>query len=65
MVTIKNRADFWTRYHDGKREMTIGEIKEAFLKDIVGRRLSEIESILKSFVTKTREEATHNTLVSA
>lgn len=63
MVTIKNRTDFWTRYHDGKREMTIGEIKEAFLKDIVGRRLYEIESILKNLVTKDREEIIHNTLV--
>lgn len=30
MVSFQERTDFWTRYHDGKRAMTIGEIREAF-----------------------------------
>ena len=30
MVFFQERTDFWTRYHDGKRAMTIGEIREAF-----------------------------------
>lgn len=48
MVKYKNRTDFYTRYNDGKREMTIGEIREAFVNDMVGRRLSIIENMLKN-----------------
>jgi len=63
MVTIKNRTDFWIRHHDGKREMTIGEIKEAFLKDSVGRRLYKIESILKKLVIKEKEKMNYDTII--
>lgn len=30
MITFQNKTDFYCRYQDGKREMTLGEIKEAF-----------------------------------
>ena len=32
MVTYQDRTDFYKRYHDGKRAMTFGEIREAFVK---------------------------------
>jgi hypothetical protein len=46
MVSFNNKTDFFTRYHDGKREMTIGEIRELFTQDFFGRRLSNIENHL-------------------
>ncbi|MFC2075677.1 helix-turn-helix domain-containing protein [candidate division KSB1 bacterium] len=46
MVKYQNRTDFFTRYQDGKREMTIGEIKEGFNKDMVSLRLTGIETNL-------------------
>ena len=46
MVTFQRKTDFWTRYYDGKREMTLGEIKEAFNQDSVALRLSNIEAHL-------------------
>ena len=51
MVTYRNRTDFCTRYHDGKREMTIGEIREFFTQDLVGRRLTTIETYLRQIIT--------------
>lgn len=46
MVTYQARTDFWTRHQVGKREMTIGEIRDAFTNDFVGERLSGIIDIL-------------------
>lgn len=56
MVTYESRTDFWIRHHDRKRVMTTGEIKEAFLGDIVARRLDEIESAFKSFLHQNEEK---------
>jgi len=50
MVTFENKTDFYTRYHDGKREMTIGDIREAFQNDFVSRRLAIIESNIGKIV---------------
>lgn len=47
MVTINHNTAFCTRYQEGKREMTIGEIREAFNNDYIGRKLSEIENYLR------------------
>jgi hypothetical protein len=46
MVKFERRTDFYSRYHDGKREMTIHEIREAFTHDMIGLRLSAIEAYM-------------------
>lgn len=56
MVTYNRRTDFYTRYHDGKREMTMGEIRDAFNLDMVGRRLSGIEGYLRSMTLARKLE---------
>ncbi|MFC1971258.1 helix-turn-helix domain-containing protein, partial [Chloroflexota bacterium] len=48
MVTFQNHTDFFTRYEDGKREMTLSEIREAFNQDLIARRLSSIETQLQT-----------------
>jgi hypothetical protein len=60
MVTYQNRTDFYTRYHDGKREMKREEIKEAFQKDEVGRRLTGIESGIRDIKRGIVSENTRN-----
>ena len=35
MVTFQHRTDFYTRYEDGKKEMTLSEIREAFNPDLL------------------------------
>ncbi|MBN1514990.1 ATP-binding protein [Candidatus Sumerlaeota bacterium] len=56
MVTFQNRTDFWSRYHDGKREMTFSEIKEAFHRDAVALRLTKIETQLSSLPKLIKDE---------
>lgn len=46
MVTLHRRTDFWTRVEDGKRQMSVGEIREAFVKDPIGMRLDSIDARL-------------------
>ena len=46
MVTVHRRTDFWTRVEDGKRQMSVGEIRETFVKDPIGMRLDSIDSRL-------------------
>ena len=46
MVKFSNRTDFYCRYQDGKREMTYGEIKDAFLGDEVRKQLYAVESAI-------------------
>ena len=46
MVTFQHNTGFYTRYEDGKREMTLNEIREAFNQDLVARRLDGIETQL-------------------
>jgi len=54
MIKFQRRTDFWRRYDDGKREMTYAEIKEAFERDSVARRLTNIEQEM----TKLRRRET-------
>ncbi len=56
MSTYKNRTDFYTRYQDGKREMTMGEIREFFNKDKVNLRLSKIEKQLSKLSIGLKDE---------
>jgi hypothetical protein len=56
MVTYKNSTDFHTRYQDGKRIMTIGEIREGFIGDLMGLRLSKIESHLQKLIGNEESE---------
>jgi len=51
MVTFQNSTDFYTRYGDGKREMTMSEIREAFNQDVVALRLSRIETQLQTIIS--------------
>ena len=46
MVTLGRRTDFFTRVEDGKRQMSVGEIREAFVKDPIGMRLDSIDARL-------------------
>jgi hypothetical protein len=48
MVKYQNHTHFVTRYYDGKREMTIGEIHAAFTEDFFGRKLALIEDGIRS-----------------
>lgn len=50
MVTLNNQTHFVTRYSDGKREMTLSEIRSSFIQDAHGRRLSHIEEGIKSIL---------------
>lgn len=43
MVTFRNRTDFFIRLEDGKREMSLAEIREAFVDGPVERRLDGLE----------------------
>jgi len=56
MVIYHNRTDFYTRYQDGKRAMTIGEIREIFNKDYFGIKLSNIESRLEKITIGDERE---------
>jgi hypothetical protein len=56
MVTFKNRTDFFTRYEDGKREMTLSEIREALSHDYVALRLSHIETLIGGLVASDQDE---------
>ena len=52
MVTINNRTIFTNRHYDGKREMTVGEIKSEFQGDYAFRKISEIETHLGTIMQK-------------
>ncbi len=55
MVSYQNNTYFPTRYNDGKREMTIGEIRLMFIDNIYNRKLSNIEEGLKFLIKKENE----------
>ena len=44
MVTLGGRTDFWIRIEDGKRQMSLAEIREAFLNEPIRLRLDKIEA---------------------
>ena len=50
MVTLNHRTDFAIRVEDGKREMSLGEIREAFLNEPIGLRLDNMDAILSDLV---------------
>lgn len=49
MVTFQNRTDFFIRLEDGKREMSLAEIREAFVDGPVGQRLGRLERRFADF----------------
>lgn len=55
MVTFKNHTDLFTRYEDGKREMTLSEIREALSHDFVALQLSRIEALLGGLVASDQD----------
>lgn len=50
MVTLDRRTDFVIRVEDGKREMSLAEIREAFLTEPVGLRLDNMAARLSELV---------------
>lgn len=55
MVTLNHRTDFVTRVEDGKREMSLGEIRESFVNAPMGLRLDRIDARLSDmFQTQRR-----------
>ncbi len=50
MVTLDGHTGFWTRVEDGKRPMSVGEIRETFLSSPTGRRLARIDASLSHLV---------------
>ena len=57
MVTLNHRTDFLTRVEDGKREMSLGEIREAFVNAPMGLRLDSIDARISGlFRTLTRSD---------
>ncbi len=56
MVTFQNRTDFYSRYEDGKREMTLSEIREIFNQDLVARRLSRVEERLGILISSSESQ---------
>lgn len=57
MVTYNESTIFVKRYNDGKRSMTIGEIREEFNYDFFGQKLSNIESFMKSILESQKRES--------
>ncbi len=55
MVKFQNRTSFYTRYDDGKREMTLADIKRAFTQDSLFLRLATLDSGMTA-VLKRQEE---------
>jgi hypothetical protein len=56
MVAYNNNTQFVTRYNDGKREMTIGEIRAHFTDNLLNRRLARIEDGIKSLINANEFE---------
>ena len=61
MVTFQHNTDFYTRYENGKREMTLSEIREAFGQDLVAHRLDGIESRLQTIINMRPVQALEET----
>ena len=57
MVTLNHGTTFVTRVEDGKREMSLGEIREAFVNAPMGLRLDSIDARISDlFRTLTRSD---------
>ena len=63
MVTYMNRTDFYIRYHDGKREMTVGEIREFFNKDYFGQKLLKLEMTVINLTKKIEKKDYEDKLI--
>ena len=50
MVTLNHRTNFVIRVEDGKREMSLGEIREAFVNEPSGMRLDSMDARLSHLV---------------
>ena len=61
MVSFNNHTDFYSRYESGKREMTYGEIKDAFMGDHVALALSRIQAQMSILAAKPSEVAYEST----
>lgn len=55
MVTFKNQTTFKARYGSTKREMSIGEIRDAVAFDTNGRRLDQIETAITDISRRLNE----------
>lgn len=64
MVSYKNNTHFVMRYNDGKREMTIGEIRQSFTENFFSRRLLHIEDGIKA-ILKTSEKENRYEIIEA
>lgn len=61
MVSFKNHTDFYSRYEKGKREMTYGEIKDAFMGEHVAIVLSRIQAQLSALSEQPVEATPQST----
>ncbi len=64
MVTFQNRTEFYTRYGDGKREMTLSEIREALSHDSIAHRLSHVEALLSELGETRKDEQQRSELAA-
>jgi hypothetical protein len=64
MVTYNNGTHFRSRFADGKREMTISEIRAAFLDDLTARRLDRIEELLSRTANDAEKSARREEIAS-
>lgn len=60
MVSYNQRAEFYSRYQDGKRAMSMSEIREMFNRDDTIRRLKFIEEKFIQLTSKTQESLLDN-----
>jgi hypothetical protein len=65
MVIYNNRTDFYSRYNDGKKEMTYGEIREAFRKDALALQLTRIENTMSEIFNEQRKEKQEKVVLEA
>lgn len=65
MVTFQRRTDFYSRYEDGKREMSFAEIKNALQGDFISRRLTAIETTLNIIQENSQEESEREKVINA
>jgi len=56
MVTFNQGTYFWLRYEDGKRAMTLAEIRECFTEDLLNRRLSAIQRSIQQLSRVAADE---------
>ena len=62
MVTFLRGTHFRTRISDGKREMSIGEVRAAFMDDVSSRRLDRIEEAIAKLGSESEKQAQRRAL---